>query len=108
LTNSAKKDAAKKHEKRTDEEMERELLATAAGQENWKAHQQKAEELYQRALSADSPVAVAHRGLGMLYEKLDRRADAATEYEKYLEMAATATDRERIQRHIENLRRPPQ
>jgi Flp pilus assembly protein TadD len=71
-------------------------------------HQQKAEELYQRALSADGPVAVAHRGLGMLYEKLDRRADAATEYEKYLEMAAAATDRERIQRRIENLRRPPQ
>ena len=108
LTNDAKKDAAKKHEKRTSEEEERELLATSAGQEYWKTHQQKAEELYQRALAADKPVAVAHRGLGMLYEKLDRKADAATEYEKYLEMAPAATDRERIQRHIENLRRPPQ
>jgi regulator of sirC expression with transglutaminase-like and TPR domain len=68
---------------------------------------QIAEEFYQRALSAENPVAVAHRGLGMLYEKLDRKADAVTEYEKYLAMATTANDRERIQRRIENLRRPP-
>jgi len=108
LTNDAKKDAAKKREKRTIEEEEREMLATTAGQENWKTHQQKAEELYQRALAADNPVPMAHRGLGMLYEKLDRKADAATEYEKYLEIATAATDRERIQRRIENLRRPPQ
>jgi hypothetical protein len=107
LTNSAKKDAAKKREKRTDEEVERELLATPAGQEYWKTHEQKAEEFYQRSLSAENPVALSHRGLGMLYEKLDRRADAANEYEKYLELATAATDRERIQRRIENLRRPP-
>src|ERR1044072_7567281 len=36
LTNSAKKDAAKKREKRTPEEEERELLVSPAGQENWK------------------------------------------------------------------------
>jgi predicted Zn-dependent protease len=108
LSDSAKKDAAKKREKRTVEEEERELLATPAGQEYWKTNQQKAFEFYERSLSAENPVALAHRGLGMLYEKLDRRADAATEYEKYLEIAAAATDRERIQRRIENLRRPPQ
>jgi histidinol phosphatase-like PHP family hydrolase len=84
------------------------MLATPAGQENWKTNQQKAEEFYQKSLSADNPVAFAHRGLGMLYEKLDRKIDAATEYEKYLEIATAATDRERIQRRIENLRRPPQ
>ena len=108
LTNDAKKDAAKKREKKTDEEIESELLSTTEGQGNWKTHQQKAEEFYQRSLSADSPVALAHRGLGMLYEKLDRKADAATEYEKYLELAPAATDHERIQKRIENLRRPPQ
>lgn len=108
LTNDAKKDAAKRRAKRTVEEEEREILATPAGQENWKTNQQKAEEFYQKSLSADNPVAFAHRGLGMLYEKLDRKADAATEYEKYLEIAAAAADRERIQRRIENLRRPPQ
>ena len=108
LTNGAKKDAAKKREKRTLEEEERELLATAAGQENARAHQQKAEELYLRALSLEPPAAVAHRGLGMLYEKSERGNDALSEYQKYLDLAPTAVDRERIQKRIENLRRPPQ
>ena len=105
LSNSAKKDAAKKREKRTAEELERELLATPGGQENWKAHQQKAEELYLRALSLNEPVPAAHRGLGMLYEKLARPAEAVAQYEKYIERAPTAFDRERIQRRIETLRR---
>lgn len=105
LSNSAKKDAAKKREKRTAEEEERELLATPAGQENWKTHQQKAEEFYQRALSLTSPFAPAHRGLGMLYEKLGKSAEAISEYEKYLELAPSAVDRERIQRRLDGLRR---
>ena len=104
LTNSAKKDASKKREKRTVEEEERELLATPAGQENWQKHQQTAEDLYKRALNADNPAPVAHRGLGMLYEKLGRGADAVVEYEKYLELSPTATDRERIQRRIQALK----
>ncbi len=105
LTNSAKKDAVKKREKRTAEELERELLATPAGQENWKNHQQRAEELYLRSLGLNAPVPAAHRGLGMLYEKLGRTAEAVTAYEKYIELAPTAFDRERILRRIESLRR---
>jgi predicted Zn-dependent protease len=104
LTNSAKKDASKKREKRTVEEEERELLATPAGQENWQKHQQMAEDFYKRALNADNPGPVAHRGLGMLYEKLGRGSDAAAEYEKYLELSPAAIDRERIQRRIEALK----
>jgi len=104
LTNSAKKDASKKHEKRTLEEEERELLATPAGKENWQRHQQLAEEFYRRALNAENPVPLAHRGLGMLYEKLERGSDAAAEYEKYLELSPSANDRERIQRRIQALK----
>jgi len=104
LTNSAKKDATKKREKRTVEEEERELLATAAGKDNWQRHQQMAEQLYRRALNAENPAPVAHRGLGMLYEKLGRGTDAVAEYEKYLELAPEAIDRERIQRRIETLK----
>jgi predicted Zn-dependent protease len=100
LTNSAKKSATKKREKRTVEEEERELLATPVGQDNWQKHQQMAEELYKRALSAEDPAPVAHRGLGMLYEKLGRGGEAAAEYEKYLELSPAAIDRERIQRRI--------
>lgn len=108
LTNSAKKDAAKKREKRTVEEDDRDLLATAAGQENSKAHQKQAEELYQRALSSENPVPMAHRGLGMLYETLARTNEAIAEYEKYVEMAPDAIDHDRIQKRIDILRRPPQ
>jgi len=104
LTNSAKKAATKKREKRTVEEEERELLATPAGKDNWQRHQQMAEQLYQRALNAENPAPVAHRGLGMLYEKLGRGSDAAAEYEKYLELSPSAIDRERIQRRIEALK----
>jgi hypothetical protein len=104
LTNSAKKNASKKREKRTVEEEERELLATPAGQDNWQKHQRMAEELYQRSLNAEKPVPVAHRGLGMLYEKLARGNDAAAEYEKYLELSPSATDRVRIQKRIEALK----
>ena len=104
LTNSAKKDAAKKREKRTAEEEDRDLLATPAGKDNWQKHQQMAEQLYRRALNAENPVPVAHRGLGMLYEKLERRVDAAAEYEKYLELSPAAIDRGRIQRRIEALK----
>ncbi len=106
LTNSAKKDAAKKREKRTVEEEERDLLATPGGQEEAKAHQQKAEENYLRALALDNPTPIAHRGLGMLYEKLGRKDEAIGEYQKYLDLSPAAIDRERIQKRIETLRRP--
>jgi predicted Zn-dependent protease len=108
LTNSAKKSAAKKREKRTVEEEDRDLLATLAGQENWKQHQKQAEDFYQRSLSAENPVPTAHRGLGMLYEKLGRTNEAIAEYEKYVALAPDAVDHDRIQKRIETLRRPPQ
>src|SRR5206468_7315439 len=60
LTNSAKREAAKKRAKRTPEEEERDLLATPEGQQNWKKHQQKAEELYQRAANLDNPFPAIH------------------------------------------------
>jgi hypothetical protein len=105
LTNSAKKDAAKKRQKRTIEEEERDLLATPAGKENWQQHQQKAEELYLRALNAENPLPAAHRGLGMLYEKLGRANDAVVEFQKYVDLSPSSPDRERILRRIEGLRR---
>lgn len=104
LTNSAKKDAAKKRSKLTPEEEERDLLLTEAGQQNWKNNQQKAEELYLKSLKLDNPVPTAHRGLGMLYEKIGRGKEAADEYQKYLELAPDALDRERILRRVEKLK----
>jgi regulator of sirC expression with transglutaminase-like and TPR domain len=63
-----------------------------------------AEQFYRRALNAEKPLPVAHRGLGMLYEKVGRGTDAIAEYEKYIELSPSAIDRERIQRRIEALK----
>jgi predicted Zn-dependent protease len=104
LTSSAKKDAAKKRAKLMPEEEERDLLATPAGQQNWKINQQKAEELYLQSLKLDNPVPIAHRGLGMLYEKTGRTKEAIDEYQKYLDLAPNALDRERVQRRIQALK----
>lgn len=104
LTSGAKKKASKTREKRTLEEQDAELLATPAGQEAWKANSAKSETLFIRALELDRFNARAHRGLGMLYEKLNRKEDAASEYAKYLELAPGAIDNERIRRRISVLR----
>ena len=81
------------------------MLTTPEGQQEAKAHQEKAEELYLRALSLVNPAVAAHRGLGMLYEKAGQKSEALNEYEKYLALAPAPIDRERIQKRIENLRR---
>ena len=106
LTGGAKKKAAKKRNKRTLEELDAELMATPAGQQAWKTNQQKAEQLYLRALDLNRFNSMAHRGLGMLYEKIGRRDEAAGEYRKYLELAPNAFDSQRIRRRLELLKGP--
>jgi tetratricopeptide (TPR) repeat protein len=100
LTGGAKKKAAKSRNKRTLEELDAEMLKTPAGQEAWKSNQQKAEQLYLRSLELDRFNSRAHRGLGMLYEKIGRKEEAASEYRKYLELAPNALDTERIRRRV--------
>jgi predicted Zn-dependent protease len=104
LTSGAKKKAAKTRSKRTLEELDAELLATPTGQEAWKSNSAKAETLFLRAIDLNRFNASAHRGLGMLYEKLTRKQDAASEYAKYLELAPNAIDTERIRRRLLVLR----
>ena len=104
LMNSAKKDAAKKRARLTPQEEERDLLATDVGQQNWKTNQAKAEELYLRSLQVNNPTPLAHRGLGMLYEKIGRAKEAINEYQKYLDLAPGALDRERIQHRLQTLK----
>jgi beta-barrel assembly-enhancing protease len=104
LTSGAKKKAAKTRFKRTLEEQDAELLATPEGKEAWKTNSEKAESLFVRALELDRFNARAHRGLGMLYERLSRKQEAASEYAKYLELAPNAIDSERIRRRLTVLR----
>ena len=100
LTSGAKKKAAKTRAKRTLEELDAELLATPEGKEAWKANSEKAEKLFVRALELNRFNAGARRGLGMLYEKLSRKEEAASEYAAYLELAPNAIDTERIRRRL--------
>jgi predicted Zn-dependent protease len=104
LTSGEKKKAAKTRSKRTLEELEAELLKSPAGQEAWKENSQKSEQLFLRALELNRFNTGAHRGLGMLYEKLDRKPEAARSYAKYLELAPNAIDTERVRRRLTVLR----
>jgi predicted Zn-dependent protease len=104
LTSGAKKKASKTRSKRTLEEQDAELLATPAGQEAWKSNSEKAETLFLRALTLNRFNAGARRGLGMLYERLNRKQEAASEYAKYLELAPNAIDTERVRRRLAVLR----
>lgn len=103
-TSGAKKKAAKTRSKRTLEEQDAELLKTPEGQEAWKANSDKSETLFLRALELNRFNSSAHRGLGMLYERLNRKQDAAGEYAKYLELAPNAIDTERVRRRLAVLR----
>lgn len=100
LSGGAKKKAAKNRRKRTLEEQEAELMKTPAGQQAWKTNQEKAEQLYLRALDLNRFNSVAHRGIGMLYEKIGKKDEAAMEYGKYVELAPNAVDSERFRRRI--------
>ena len=100
LTSGAKKKAAKTRSKRTLEEIDAELLKTPAGQEAWKVNSEKAEQLFMRARELNRLNANARRGLGMLYERLNRKDEAANEYAAYLELAPNAVDTERIRRRL--------
>lgn len=104
LTSGAKKKAAKTRTKRTLEEQDAELLKTPAGREAWKSNSETAEKLFLRALELNRFNANARRGLGMLYERLDRKEEAAGEYAKYLELAPNAIDTERVRRRLAVLR----
>ena len=104
LTSGAKRKAASKRDKRTLEELDAELLAKPEGQAAWKANSEQAEKLFLRALELNRLNANARRGLGMLYERLNRKQEAASEYAKYLELAPNAIDTERVRRRLLILR----
>ncbi|MBZ5671806.1 MAG: M48 family metalloprotease [Acidobacteriia bacterium] len=91
--------------KLTSDEEERQLLANGEGQAAWQENQRLAEETYQKALAIDPANAKTYLGLGQLYEKTNRNKEALEAYEKYLELAPNALDRQRVQGRIDILRR---
>lgn len=107
LTEQAQKDARKAARQLTRDERERELLATPDGKAAWDANARKAEESYAKALALDESCAPAHRGLGMLDEKLGRPGEAMEHYRRYLELAPGSPDAPRIRARVARLERGP-
>lgn len=103
LSADGRKRAMKMKKKLTDEEADKNLMATPLGQSAWKTNQVNAEEQYRKALELDANNANAHRGLGMLFEQLQKQPQAIAEYRKYLELRPTALDRALIQHRLEAL-----
>jgi beta-barrel assembly-enhancing protease len=105
LTGGEKKKAAKNRRRQTLDEQDAELMKTVAGQQAWKTNQEKAEQLYLRALELNQYNYLVHRGLGMLYEKIGRKEEAISQYRKYIELAPReAADMERFRRRLQTLR----
>ena len=59
---------------------------------------------FREALKVDKRNADAHRGLGVAYSSLQRKADAVRHYETYLRMRPTAPDRETVREAVQDLR----
>ena len=90
--------------KLTPDEEERELLKKDEGQSMWRDNQRLAEETYKKALTIDPTNAKTYLGLGQLYDKSNRSKEALEAYDKYLELAPNALDRQRVQGRVNILR----
>jgi tetratricopeptide (TPR) repeat protein len=90
----------RKAAKWTEDEEFHHLAATPDGQDALRENQSRAESLFRRAAYADARLARPHAGLGMLFEQMGRKSDAAAEYRQFLELAPQAPDRARIERRL--------
>jgi predicted Zn-dependent protease len=108
LKGGAKKENRNRVLKRTAEEEQKELEASAKGQRALAENRSKAESLYREAMNDSPPLGDPHRGIGMLYEDEFKKTEAEAEYREYLKLAAAdANDRVRIDRRLEKLTSSP-
>lgn len=79
--------------RRTREQREQRLLETPEGQAAFAENLGRAEDIYQQVLAMDPNFALAHRGLGEVYDRLGRPRAAAQAYLHYVRLAPEAADR---------------
>jgi predicted Zn-dependent protease len=103
LSPAGRKKTLEMRRKLTPDEEEKNRMDTDGGQSAWKANRVNAEEQYRKALELDANNDAAYRGLGMLYERMEKPQQAIEEYRKYLELKPDATDRMIIQRRLDAL-----
>ena len=92
-SNRDKRHNLRQRAKRTREQRMAELLEDEEGRAAYQANMSMAEKTYREVLAMDPSMAQAHRGLGEVYENLDRPRDAADEYLTYARAEPDAPDR---------------
>lgn len=92
-TNRDKRRNRRDRRRNTREERLAELLETEEGRAVYAQNLSEAEQVYRRVLALDADYADAHRGLGEVYEQMERPRDAAAEYLAYVRSAPEAHDR---------------
>jgi tetratricopeptide (TPR) repeat protein len=75
------------------------LAGIELGKENYKG----ATELLEKALKEDPTLADAAYNLALCYERQDRKADALSTWNKYLEVAEDEEDLEEVRAHVAEL-----
>jgi beta-barrel assembly-enhancing protease len=105
LSAEGKKQTRKMLRKATLLEYDNALLTLPQGKENLKSNSREAERAFKKALELDSATCEAHRGLGFLYERDGRPADAVSALQKYLAMAPEAKDARQVRLRIEALQK---
>ena len=93
LSNADKRRNLRDRARWTREQREAELLETPEGQAAFASNLAHAEQVYRQVLDLDPGYAPAYRGLGEVYERLDRPRDAAAAYLKYVQLEPEAADR---------------
>jgi predicted Zn-dependent protease len=104
LSNKEKRSNQRERVSRTREQRLAERLATEQGRAAYASNLARAEETYRRALAIDPNFAPARRGLGEVYEQLERDRDAAREYVAYVRLAPDAPDRVLVVNRLRTLR----
>jgi hypothetical protein len=87
--------------KLTEEQEQQKLASTPEGRATLQQNQAAAEKLFLAVIHDRPNDALAYRELGFLYEDESRFADAATNYQRYLQLVDnTSLDRLRIERRL--------
>src|SRR5208283_1129029 len=106
LTRHGQGEHRKEYFNMTEQEEERRLLEKPEGQSQLHDHQDKAEQVLASVVKNHPDYAPAYRDLGFLYEDQSRYADAAGEYQHYLDLvASTSLDHMRIERRLAALQK---
>jgi predicted Zn-dependent protease len=87
--------------KLTEEQEQQKLVSTPEGRATLEQNQATAEKLFLAVIHDRPDDALVYRELGFLYEDQSRFADAAKNYQHYLQLVdSTSLDRLRIQRRL--------